>query len=67
MEAKWIETTYQECIMAMWEEPEYFTVTRRACSNCGKRSPGDGQYPYCPFCGRAMQNAGSEEYYGTNT
>lgn len=66
MMAKWIETPHHDCIRGLWEEPEYFTWFERTCSHCGKRSPADGQYPYCPFCGAQMENARSVNN-GTDT
>jgi class 3 adenylate cyclase/tetratricopeptide (TPR) repeat protein len=28
-----------------------------ACPSCGKELPGDGEYPFCPFCGSALTEA----------
>ena len=54
--AHWIEKPKNICLSSMWEENEYTTVFKISCSNCGKPSPGQSKYRYCPNCGVEMEN-----------
>lgn len=54
--AHWIEELKQGKIESIWEATEYFDYYERKCSWCGRRSPADSAYPYCPYCGVEMEN-----------
>ena len=58
--AHWIKEPKNICLSSMWEENEYTTIFKISCSNCGKPSPGQSKYRYCPNCGIEMENYNDE-------
>ena len=63
--AHWNEEVVQASVTALWEDTDYFHYTKRSCSECGRRPPADGAYPYCPYCGVEMENYNVDLLGGT--